>query len=149
MKSTFDFHLVFLSKEDRVAYVWALQQLLYMLGFEPEVLVTERDLALAGTLHELFVGNAHIMCIWNVDKNVVSNNRKHFEMIEEFLRLNDCTILGGVGRVAKRTVRYHKSLNIWGKHGSLIKSNSYMRGPMMCNIFGTRRLQQSIILTWR
>jgi hypothetical protein len=92
--STFHVAIVFLGREIRETYGWALRGLkvLYSsIGVDaPETLVTDRDLGLMGAIRDVFPRAGHLLCQWHVQKNVLARCKRHFssaEDWEEFFRV--------------------------------------------------------------
>ena len=84
MNSTFYLAFVYLSAEGKTDYIWALEQLRNMLVQTTDVLVTDRDLAPAGAIKEIFPDGAHLLCKWHIEKSVLANCKKEFGTTEEW-----------------------------------------------------------------
>ena len=76
---------VFLRHETQVDFEWALQCFRQVLGVhEPLVFVTDKDMALMGALRAVMPDTAHMLCIWHINKNVLSH---HKILTSQFLAL--------------------------------------------------------------
>ena len=76
---------VFLRHETQVDFEWALQCFRQVLGVhEPLVFVTDKDMALVGSLRAVMPDTAHMLCIWHINKNVLSH---HKILTSQFLAL--------------------------------------------------------------
>jgi len=76
---------VFLRHETQVDFEWALQCFRQVLGVhEPLVFVTDKDMALMGALRAVMPDTAHMLCIWHINKNVLSH---HKTLTSQFLAL--------------------------------------------------------------
>ncbi|KAM5575510.1 protein FAR1-RELATED SEQUENCE 5-like [Rosa sericea] len=71
---------VFMQKEEEEDYVWALTMFSRILGVEvyPLVIITDRELALMNAINIVFPRTANILCVWHIEKNVVTNCKPHF-----------------------------------------------------------------------
>jgi len=71
---------VFMPSETEEDYVWALEQLRRYLGdFCPNVIVTDRELALMSAIRTVFPGAANLLCVWHINKNVLHHVKKLFK----------------------------------------------------------------------
>ena len=83
--TTFYAAFVFLRGEKEEDYQWALSklQLVYarQLGKPtgPTTVLTDRDLALSNALAAQWPRTTHILCVWHINKGVVTNCKKFFE----------------------------------------------------------------------
>ena len=68
MNSTFSLAFAFLSEAGRADYICAHEQLQNMLLETPDVLVIDRDLALAGAIKGIFPDCAHLLCLSHIEK---------------------------------------------------------------------------------
>ena len=85
MSTTIQVALVFMKAEREADYVWALTILREVLGEDslPEVMLTDRELALIKAIHQLFPTTSLFLCRWHINKNVVKACKKHFPSEEE------------------------------------------------------------------
>ncbi len=71
---------IYVSDELEVTYTWVLERLadlMVMTGIPtPEVLLTDRDLALMSACGTVFPGAKHILCIWHINQKVGEKCRK-------------------------------------------------------------------------
>lgn len=67
-KSTFYLAFAFLPGEGKADYIWALEQMQKLLVHILDVLVKDRDLALAVSIEEIFPNCAHLLCMWHLEK---------------------------------------------------------------------------------
>ncbi|XP_077252639.1 PKS-NRPS hybrid synthetase cheA-like [Tasmannia lanceolata] len=79
--SSFYSCFAFLSKEETEDYVWALKMLHDMLGGVSQqiVFVTDRELALMKAIYVVFPRAINLLCVWHIDKNILSKCKRHFE----------------------------------------------------------------------
>ena len=74
----------FVEKEDTESFGSALQQLRRVMienNVElPQVILTDRELALVNNLSHYFPESGHILCTWHVHKNVEHHSKKEFPM---------------------------------------------------------------------
>ncbi|GKD78576.1 PKS-NRPS hybrid synthetase [Tanacetum coccineum] len=77
---------VFLEKEDKDHYVWALSVFKKILSDsnQPSVIISDRELALMNTIKDEFPTTTSLLCVWHIKKNVFSNCKGYFERAEEF-----------------------------------------------------------------
>lgn len=66
--------------EKEADYVWALTILREAFEADslPEVMLTDRELALINVIYELFPTTSLFLCRWHINKNVVKACKKHF-----------------------------------------------------------------------
>src|SRR2546421_2850316 len=71
----------FLAKEEEEDYVWALKQLQDLLATNASihVLVTDRELALINACRQIFPEAAWLLCIWHIEKNILTHAAEFFE----------------------------------------------------------------------
>ena len=50
----------------------------------PEVVLTDCELGLTQALRHIFPGTAHLLCIWHIDKNVLTHCRSEFDSKENW-----------------------------------------------------------------
>ncbi|XP_028126433.1 uncharacterized protein LOC114323158 [Camellia sinensis] len=67
-------------------YVWVLTTLRSLLDdiAIPEVIVTDRELALMHAIDRVFSTSRHLSCRWHIDRNVLSKYKKMFKSKEEW-----------------------------------------------------------------
>ncbi|ERN03501.1 PKS-NRPS hybrid synthetase CHGG_01239 [Amborella trichopoda] len=75
---------IFLSKEEEEDYVWALKMFEAMLGggaghSQPAVIVSDREVALMRAMRVVFPATANLLCVWRIEKDIVSNCKPHFK----------------------------------------------------------------------
>lgn len=72
----------FLKSEEEHSYIWALNQLHSTFNCQatndPDVLVTDRDLALMNAISTVFPDSTHLLCIWHINKKVQAVCKKIF-----------------------------------------------------------------------
>ena len=84
--STFSIAFCFMQNEQEASYIWALKSFFSFLDplpFNP-VLCTDRDLALLGAIDAVCPTYPHLLCIWHINKNVISNTKQHFTTNNEY-----------------------------------------------------------------
>ncbi|KAG5566439.1 hypothetical protein RHGRI_002122 [Rhododendron griersonianum] len=71
----------FMQKEEEGDYVWALERFKKLLGHDqqPLVILSDRELALMNAIQLVFPGTAHVLCVWHIEKNVLSKCKSQFE----------------------------------------------------------------------
>ena len=80
---TFSACFAFLSAEKKNDYVWALEKFRSIFATSiPNVLVTDRDLALMGAIEEVFQQSTNLLCVWHIQKNVLAKCSKIFSKAE-------------------------------------------------------------------
>jgi hypothetical protein len=67
----------FLSNESESSYQWALSQFKLVIA-DPAVLCTDREQALTSAIAEVFPQATHLLCIWHINKNVLTNCKGKF-----------------------------------------------------------------------
>jgi len=82
------FVCAFLSSEKEEDYSWSMSafkeiMLLHRVD-NPQVFVTDRELALINTLDKLFPSSDYLLCRWHINMNVVAKTKKHFKAKEAF-----------------------------------------------------------------
>ncbi|GJU91435.1 PKS-NRPS hybrid synthetase [Tanacetum coccineum] len=77
---------VFLKKEDKDSYVWALTVFKKFLGQanQPAVIMSDRELALMNGISDVFPTATSLLCVWHIQKNMFLNCKKDFENADEF-----------------------------------------------------------------
>ncbi|XP_077214390.1 protein FAR1-RELATED SEQUENCE 5-like [Tasmannia lanceolata] len=86
--SSFYSCFAFLQKEEREDYVWALTMFNDMLDnvSRPTVIVTDRELALMGAIKIVFPGAMNLLCVWHIEKNILSKCKCHFQDEDDWHR---------------------------------------------------------------
>lgn len=84
---SFNAAFVFLCDEGEESYVWALRE--FQKIVTPKVLVSDRELALLKAISVVFPETRNILCIWHIEKNILSNCRKSFSQEEEWCSFMD------------------------------------------------------------
>ncbi|XP_058216857.1 protein FAR1-RELATED SEQUENCE 5-like [Rhododendron vialii] len=71
----------FMQKEEEGDYVWALERFKKLLGHDqqPLVILSDRELALMNAIQLVFPRTAHVLCVWHIEKNVLSKCKSQFE----------------------------------------------------------------------
>lgn len=84
--STFFSAFVFMRKEEKSYYIWALQRFDKILGSErcPSAFVTDRELALMNALKFVFPEVPQLLCVWNIEKNILAKCKRKFKTGEEW-----------------------------------------------------------------
>ena len=84
---TFFSCFVFLSEETTENYVWALKQIKHEIFAGtpcPQVIATDRELALMNAIDQVFSTSKNILCRWHINKNIAAKCKKYFEAGEVF-----------------------------------------------------------------
>ena len=63
-------------------YTWALQ--CFRNVVTPVVVATDRELALMNAISIVFPQTKNVLCIWHINKNILTHTRKHFNDSNEF-----------------------------------------------------------------
>ncbi|KAL3525200.1 hypothetical protein ACH5RR_013572 [Cinchona calisaya] len=76
---------VALNKEDKNDYIWALEGFRKILGVrnDPSIIVSDRDLALMNAIEVVFPSTRNLLCIWHIQKNILSKCKKYFDEKKE------------------------------------------------------------------
>lgn len=69
---SFNAGFAFLREETEHNYAWALQQFKEITQISPKVVVTDRELALMNALSAVLPACKNLLCIWHINKNIVS-----------------------------------------------------------------------------
>jgi hypothetical protein len=90
--TTFFSCFVFLKDETEADYEWALTCISKIFNGipHPNVIVTDRELALMNAITRVFPGAHHLLCIWHINKNILAKCKRHFATEEhwtEFIEL--------------------------------------------------------------
>src|SRR5436305_8042121 len=82
-----NFHAAFcfLAKEEEGDYVWALEQLwdLFEPGMKVQAIITDREIAVINACRQVFPTAARLLCLWHVEKNVLTHASEDFKEGEE------------------------------------------------------------------
>lgn len=86
---TFSAAFCFLSGETQADYLWALSQIrdIYQPNNIPSTIVTDCEIALMNAIDVTFPEANALLCQWHIEKNLVSNLKRHFSSHEEFQHL--------------------------------------------------------------
>lgn len=76
--ASFYLSFTFLRTEQETDYVRALRQLKSKVPVLPEVLITDRDLALINAIEQVFPDATHLLCQWHIQKNIVAKCKPFF-----------------------------------------------------------------------
>ncbi|KAG5544831.1 hypothetical protein RHGRI_017326 [Rhododendron griersonianum] len=76
----------FMQKEEEGDYVWALERFKTILGpdQQPSVILSDRELALMNAIEVVFPGTTNILCVWHIEKNVLSKCKPKFEREQDW-----------------------------------------------------------------
>jgi len=78
--NSFSAAFCFLASETHTYYEWALNTLQSFLTANkippPEVMITDRKLALMNAISKIFPNTKNMLCTWHIEKNLVSNASK-------------------------------------------------------------------------
>lgn len=76
----------FLKTETVESYEWALEAFKVIFGHTDNrfVIMSDRELALMNAINNIFPSATNLLCVWHIQKNVVSNCKGFFEHVEEF-----------------------------------------------------------------
>ena len=77
---TFNAGFAFLNSETEESFTWALGEFSKIVS--PKVVCTDRDLALMNSLVKVFPSCKNLLCIWHINKNIMANCKKKFEVAE-------------------------------------------------------------------
>ncbi len=88
LNTSFFVGFCFMEAEKTADYVWVLEQLKLLYTQldlpDPAVILTDCERGLINALRSVFRGSSHLLCIWHIDKNVLVNCRKHFDIEEDW-----------------------------------------------------------------
>jgi hypothetical protein len=81
VNTTFFVCFAFLKTSQQPDFSWTLEQLSAVAGssHKPQVVVTDRDLALMNAVAVVFPTSKHLLCTWHIDKNVKARCWPFFE----------------------------------------------------------------------
>ncbi|CAG8566317.1 15593_t:CDS:1 [Cetraspora pellucida] len=98
--TTFFSCFVFLNDETEADYEWALACILRIFnGMScPNVIITDRELALIGAISKVFSTTKQILYAWHINKNVLAKCKCHFDTEEQWTKFMKMwqTIIGSV-----------------------------------------------------
>jgi hypothetical protein len=103
---------IFLGKEEVGDYVWALKMFSNMLHVDcqPSVIVSDRELALMKAIKLVFPRTVNLLCVWHIEKNILSKCKPHFKEEEDWTAfLNDWTTVINSTSVSE----YHEMLQFF------------------------------------
>jgi hypothetical protein len=85
LDSNFHAAFCFLAKEEEGDYIWAMEQLkeLFLLGMRVWAFVTDREIAVINACRNVFPAAARLLCLWDVEKNVLTHASEDFKEGEE------------------------------------------------------------------
>ncbi|XP_078159354.1 protein FAR1-RELATED SEQUENCE 5-like [Carex rostrata] len=73
----------FLKGESEKDYIWALKMFSKILGEkQPYVIITDREFALINAINIVFPECKHLLCVWHIEKNILTKCKKYFETEE-------------------------------------------------------------------
>lgn len=85
--SSFTMGVAFVSKETTDFYCWALHQLHSLFQKTlPEIIVTDRELALPNALPIVFPTAHNLLCRWHINRNILANCKKYFRTEDGWLK---------------------------------------------------------------
>ena len=78
---TFSVAFVYLEAERVDNYTWAMEKLQSLMFADrlPNIIVTNRELALMNVVRLVFPTTTNLLCRWHISKNVLANCKKLFE----------------------------------------------------------------------
>lgn len=82
---TFSVAFAYVESEREDSYTWVLNRLKSMMddGAMPEVIVTNRELALMNAIGKVFPTAKNLLCRWNINRSVLTQCKKWFETKED------------------------------------------------------------------
>ncbi|CAG8795333.1 28997_t:CDS:2, partial [Racocetra persica] len=86
--TTFSSCFVFLKSEQEDDYVWALNRVAHIFGNvpKPKVIVTDHELALMHAIHTVFSKSQNVLCVWHIEKNVLTSYQQRPSEIKDVLQ---------------------------------------------------------------
>ena len=83
---TFSIAFVYMDSEREDNYTWALERLCSTMDDDalPEVIVTDRDLALLNAIRRVFPTAKNLLCRWHISRNVLAHCKRLFETKEKW-----------------------------------------------------------------
>ncbi|CAG8471488.1 5919_t:CDS:2 [Cetraspora pellucida] len=91
--TTFFACFIFMKDEKREDYLWALIQVscLFDNSESSKVFVTDHELALIYTIHDIFPNSKNILCRWHVEKNILTKSFSLRKIYEQYLKALQAT----------------------------------------------------------
>ena len=82
---TFSIAFAYIDIEREDNYTWALERLRSVMDADvlPELIVTDRDLALLNAIERVFPTAKHLLCRWHISRNVMAQCKRLFETKEK------------------------------------------------------------------
>lgn len=82
----------FLDGEKVEKNAWAMSKVstVWKNGSAPQVIVTDREVALMAAIAHVFPSSSNLLCIWHINKKIVANCKKHYtaqKTFDEFLQM--------------------------------------------------------------
>src|SRR4051794_639720 len=81
LRKTFYVVFIFLlekTEEDYYAGLEMLEDIIKRREIEsPKMIITDRDLGLIKTIDTVFLNTAHLLCLWHINKNILSYEQHH------------------------------------------------------------------------
>jgi histone-lysine N-methyltransferase SETD2 len=83
---TFSVALAYLEGELEDNYIWALSRLKTVLedGWVPNIIITDRELALMNAIERVFPTSKHMLCRWHINRNVLKKSKSSFDTKEKW-----------------------------------------------------------------
>ena len=77
---------VALQREETKDYIWALERFRRILSneYQLSVIIFDRELALINAIEVVFPSTRHLLCIWHIEKNILSKCKQYFGEKEEW-----------------------------------------------------------------
>ena len=83
LNTTYYIAFAFLSAETVDDYCWVLGAIKKLYEFldipDSKVIITDADLSIIHAISEEFPLASHLLCLWHINKNVITNCKKLFE----------------------------------------------------------------------
>ena len=78
---TFSVAFAYMDSEREDNYTWVLERLRSVMDADvlPELIVTDRDLALLNAIKRVFPTSSHLLCRWHISRNVLAQCKRLFE----------------------------------------------------------------------
>lgn len=78
--NTFTVAICFMTSKTTGDYLWGLSEFKRLSGINisPNVIVTDRELALINAIKIVYPRATHVLCSWHIEKNILSNCKKYF-----------------------------------------------------------------------
>ncbi|XP_078176422.1 uncharacterized protein LOC144569822 [Carex rostrata] len=76
----------FLKNEKEEDFIWALNMFKKVLpkDTQPSVIMSDRQQAFINAVNVVFPATTHLLCVWHIEKNLMTNCRKYFDNKEEY-----------------------------------------------------------------